>query len=75
MIDFVALLIAVPAFVYSFFFGDINSEAELWKNIILAIIAIVSGGAIAVRQLIKCLKEIREYLDKYGKKKVKRERV
>jgi hypothetical protein len=54
--------IGLPAFVYSFWFGDINSEVDLYKNIVLAAIAIITGCALMWRQVLKAIKETVEFV-------------
>ncbi len=79
MIDLLTLTIAGALFVWSFFFGDINQEAETSKNVILAIITVITLSGAAVRIWIKAITEIKEFREKYKKKIkhtiVKRERV
>ncbi len=54
--------IGLPAFIYSFWFGDINSEVDIYKNLILAGIAIITGCALMWRQVLKAVKETIEFI-------------
>jgi|SRR5436189_1391645 len=56
----VLIVIGVPAFIYTFFL-DIKTDVEMWKGIVLTSILAVTGIIAATRQLVKLLKEWREY--------------
>jgi hypothetical protein len=57
---FFITLIGIPAYIYAYFL-DIASSAELWKGVILTVIAAFTGIVIGCRQLVRLLKEWRDY--------------
>ena len=61
--ELIAVLIGVPAFIYTFFL-DIKTDVEMWKGIVLTSILAITGIIAATRQLVKLLKEWREYREK-----------
>ena len=59
----VLIVIGIPAFIYTFFL-DIKTDVEMWKGIVLTTILAFTGIIAATRQLVKLLKEWREYKQK-----------
>lgn len=59
----ILIVIGVPAFIYTFFL-DIKTDVEMWKGIVLTTILAFTGIIAATRQLVKLLKEWREYRQK-----------
>lgn len=59
---FILTVIGVPAFIFAWFdkFANWQSDFDIWKTIILAIIAIGLGGLALFRQWIKAINEYRE---------------
>lgn len=63
LLIFCLTLIGIPAYIYAWFL-DITSSAELWKGIILTVIGAFTGIIIGCRQLVRLLKEWREYKER-----------
>lgn len=63
LLFFCLTVIGVPAYIYAWFL-DITSAAELWKGIILTAIGAFTGMVIGFRQLVRLMKEWREYKEK-----------
>ena len=61
--ELIIVLIGIPTFIYTFFL-DIKTDVEMWKGIVLTSILAVTGIIAATRQLVKLMKEWREYREK-----------
>lgn len=63
LLFFCLSVIGIPAYIYAWFL-DITTAAELWKGIILTAIGAFTGMVIGFRQLVRLMKEWREYKEK-----------
>lgn len=64
-------LIGVPAGIYAWFL-EVHSTFDLWKGIVLTIIAAFTGLVLALRYLVKLISEIHDLKNKIKPGKAKR---
>lgn len=66
--------IGIPAYIYAWFL-DVNTTFDLWKGIVLTVIAAFTGLVLALRYVVKLISEIHDLRQKMRGVKPKGERT
>lgn len=64
-------LVGVPAYIYAWFL-EVHNTFDLWKGIVLTIIAAFTGLILALRYLVKLISEIHDLKNKMKGQKPKK---